>query len=208
MIKIIFFDFDGTIANTKNIYYNAIINNLKEKGFSEKEVLRIINLGLNLKSSLDRIGLSFFSKWVLNKKIIKDLRSNFKDIDKCKGLTKIKEIKNKILVSNSKKSLIIPILINLKIKNYFMEIYGSEDFSEKGKFLIEYIKHKKVLPQECCYVGDRAADVRVAKDIKCKSIIISNKCSWNSKKEIKSERPDFIIKDLSEVRKIISILNS
>ena len=38
MIKLLIFDFDGTIADTKKAYYSSIYRNLQKKGFNKKEI--------------------------------------------------------------------------------------------------------------------------------------------------------------------------
>lgn len=202
--KLLIFDFDGTIANTKSLYYNSIYNEVKRFGYKYKEIDKIIDLGLSLKNVLKKLGFSFLTSWFLHKKIMKNVAKQVSKVKKCKDVDCIKEMKTeKILVSNSLKEFIMPIIKHFKLKSHFKEIYGCEDFTDKAEFIKNYIKRNKLKKENCYYVGDRAADVKTAKKVSCKSIIIAGKCAWDSKTEILKEKPDFVIGSLRDLEKIL-----
>jgi len=208
MIKLIIFDFDGTIADTKKAYYSSILKNLKEKGFNKNQSEKLVDEGLSLKATLDKLGLGFISKLVLHRKIMQEVKSYLKQVHKCKSVSEIRKIKcRKIIVSNSLDEFMLPIIKHLKLNRYFKEIYGADDFSEKVQFISKYIKRHSINPKEVIYVGDRVADVRLAKDVGCIGAIISGKCAWNSKKEVEKANPDFLIGDFSYLKKIVGYLN-
>ncbi len=200
--KLFIFDFDGTIADTKSLYYKAIYNELKFCGYSYKEIDKAIDLGMNLKKTLRNLGFSFLVSWFLQKRIMKNVKKDIWKVKKCKDVDLIKNIPGyKILVSNSLKEFIIPIIKHLKL-NCFKEIYGAEDFSDKAEFIKEYIKKKGIKKENCYYIGDRVADIKIAKKVGCVSIIISNKCAWDNRAEILKAGPDFIVNSFKDLRKI------
>lgn len=202
--KFLIFDFDGTIANTKALYYSAIYNEVKIFGYSYKQVDKVIDLGLSLKNVLRKLGFSFFVAWFLHRKIMKNVTKHVNRVKKCKDVDCIREIKtNKILLSNSLKEFVMPIIKHFKLKSCFKKIYGAEDFSNKVDFIKSYLRKNKIKRKNCYYVGDRVADVKIAKEVKCKSIIIAGKCAWDSRAEILREQPDFIISDIKEIKKIV-----
>jgi phosphoglycolate phosphatase len=203
MKKILIFDFDGTIADTKSIYYKATYEAVKKFGYSYKEVDDVIDLGINLKSVLRRLGLSFITTLFLHRKIMKNIHKYIDEVKKCKDADSIKDIKEyKILITNSLKEFVIPILRHFNL-NCFKEIYGAEDFGDKSEFIKEYLKKNMIKRKDCYYIGDRASDVIIAKKAGCNSIIISGKCAWDSRAEILKEKPDFIIGDIKDLNKII-----
>ena len=65
------------------------------------------------------------------------------------------------------------------------------------------MRKKKIDKKEVFYIGDRVADILVARKVGVKSVIILGKCAWDSKKEILSSNPDFVIDDLAEIKEII-----
>ena len=140
---------------------------------------------------------------------MKKVRYHANEIKKCKDVSHLRDLPGrKIILTNSLKSFAKPILRHLKLKKYFAEIYGAEDFDDKGDFLKDYIKKKKLQKKDCYYIGDRVKDVKVAKGAGIKSIIIISTCSWDPKKEILKSKPDFIlnnIKDISEILKKINL---
>jgi len=201
--KLLIFDFDGTIADTKALYYKVIYENVKKFGYSYKEVDKIIDFGLSLKHVLKKLGFSFLTSWFLHKKIMKNIGKELNEVKKCKDVDAIKNIKaNKILVTNSLKEFVLPILNHFKLKKEFKEIYGAEDFTDKAEFIKDYLKKKKIKKENCYYIGDRATDIKTAKKAGCKSVIISGTCAWDSRKEILKENPDFILGDIADLNRI------
>ncbi len=205
MAKLLIFDFDGTIADTKAVYYNSMFNLLRSYGFSEASVLKVVDLGMSLNKTLHNLGAGFLSAWLLKKKIMAGVKKHVSEIKKCRDVGSIKNIdEEKIIVTNSLKEFAVPILRHLKIKRYFNEVYGADDFSDKGNFISDYLKKNNIPKKECYYIGDRVADVRLARKIGIISVIVSGKCSWNSRKEILKAKPDFLLDDIDELKEILS----
>jgi len=203
MIKLIIFDFDGTIADSKSIYYEIINKHLNPLGFSKKRIDEAIDLGMNLSETLKRFIPSFFRRWIIRREIMKEVVKEASKVKKCHNIQHIGECHIKrILVSNSLSEFVYPVLGHLKAKKYFNEIYCADDFDDKAKFINHYLKINGLRAWECFYIGDRVADVKLAKKIGLHSIIISGKCSWDSKKELMKAKPEFIIPDLRDVRRI------
>ena len=202
--KTLFFDFDGTIVDSKVAYYDAIGDSLKIFGFNNKDIDKAIDLGFSLKRTLYKLGFSWINTWILKKRIMKKVRKRVNEVKKCKDVEIIKKLNaKKILVTNSLKEFIMPVLRHLKLKKYFDEIYGADDFDDKGVFLKKYVNDKKLSKEDCFYIGDRIKDVEVARKAGCQSIVIANKCSWDTPKELKKAKPDFIIKDLKELKRVL-----
>lgn len=202
--KLLIFDFDGTIVDSKEVYYKEIFKVMKPLGYKYHEVDKAIDFGLSLKKTLRNFGLSWIMTIFFKRKIMKKVKEQANQIKKCEDVDSIKNLKHeKILVSNSLNSFIKPILKHLKLKKYFKKIYGAEDFDDKAEFIKQYIKKNKLKPENCYYIGDRAKDVEVARESGCKSIIIFGKCSWDSKKEIIKQHPDFLVHSLKDINKIL-----
>ncbi len=201
---LLIFDFDGTIVDTKALYYNAVYKNVKKFGYTYEEVDKVIDMGENLKNVLRRLGLKGLMILIMKKKIMKEVKKQLLTVKECKDVESIKELREeKILVTNSLKTAVIPLLKQFKLKKEFKEIYGFEDFSDKGKFLKNYIKNKKLNPTSVYYIGDRAADVKAARKANCTSVIITGNCSWDSATEIIEQKPDYIIHSIKDLLEIL-----
>ena len=204
MTKIVMFDFDGTIVDSRTAYYNSISNRLKHLGFSEKKIKETIDLGLNLWDTLKEFIPSVLFRWWIRREIMQGVLKEAGAIKKCHDSEHIKNIHiKKILVSNSLSEFVIPVLKHFKLYKTFNEVYCADNFDNKTKFISNYLKKNKIKPKDCFYVGDRVADAVLAKKVGCKSIIVYGKCSWNSKKELLKAKPDFIVPDLLLVKKIV-----
>jgi len=203
-MKLLIFDFDGTIVNTKALYYAAVYKNVKRFGYSYKDVNKVIDLGANMRQTLRKLGLNPLVTIFLKRRVMKDVLQDLPKVKKCKDVDSIRELKQeKILVTNSLKSAVYPLLKHFKLKKEFNKVYGFEDFIDKGKFLKDYIEKRKLDKNEVYYIGDRAADVKTARIAGCVSVIITGECAWDSKKELLEQEPDFIIHSIKDLKKII-----
>ena len=177
---------------------------MKDYGFKFKDVDKAIDRGMSLKVTLRKLGFSWVLTMLLKKRILKKVKGYVDEVRKCKDIGVLGELEgNKILVTNSSKMFLKPLFKHLKIKKYFKEIYGSEDFDEKGKFLKDYIKKNKLDAEDCYYIGDRVKDVEVSKKAGCKGVIIESKCAWDTQEELKKAKPDFIVKGLKGLGKVL-----
>jgi len=209
MIKLIIFDFDGTIVDTKTIYYSVMNKHLNPLGINKREINKAISMGMNVANTLKKMIPSFFYSWWLKRKIMKDVIKEVSNVKKCKDIGIIRTIRTKkVLISNSYSDFVMPILKHLKIERYFDEVYCADDFKDKEDFIKKYLKVEGILPNRCIYVGDRVADIELSKKVGCYSIIIAGKCAWDAISEIKKNKPDFIIHDFNEIKRILRMFNS
>lgn len=198
-IKLIIFDFDGTLADTKNLWKNTNLSVFKQEKIKnyKKLVKQIIHEGRKIKPFLIEIGIDKKKAEKIAKRIHKIVfKKKIKFVPEIKEIEKIK-IK-KVVVSNSFTKILKSSLKGIR----FDGIYGGELFNKKEEFFKKLFKKYRIKNYECAYIGDRYGDVLTARKAKCVSVIISNKYSWNSRKEILKAKPDFVIKNLREVRKL------
>jgi phosphoglycolate phosphatase len=206
MIKLIVFDFDGTLVDTKKIIYGIIWNLIEKSSYQISKKLIQKELGnSSLEISLESLKV--------NPKDAKNLeeKSNYLSI---KNASKMKMVRNlrslnklkqrKIILSNNITPFIESVLKNLKV-DFFDEVYGADKFKDKPSKLNQLIKKFKLKPSEVIYIGDKTVDVDVARKSKCIAVSIVHKASWSPKKEILAKNPDYIITDLTQLKKIISL---
>jgi phosphoglycolate phosphatase len=199
-MKLLIFDFDGTLADTKKIWIESIMRVLKEEKFSCPKCITdiIVPFGRKIQDVLELLDVP---KEKIDEIRCKIHRLVMKRKVKTADLKPLKEIKaRKIILSNSPK-FIVNHLLKDKVK-IFDKVYGSEDFSDKAKFIMELLKKYKLNKKEVWYIGDISQDVRVARKAGCRSVIISHKFSWNSLKEIMKEEPDILIRSFKDLKKL------
>ena len=215
MIKAIFFDFDGTISDAYDIAYDSLVRVLGDYGYEFGEARLKKLMGSKMEIIFERLSLSRADgkRLMANcKKIRKGfyryfteaaLNGGIKPCVSLKPLWDLKEDYPLIVVSNSETSFLRASVKKLKLKGLFKGIYGAEKFKTKDLMLEKLFRKMGIKPSEAIYVGDRFSDVEFARDAGCVAVAIHNKCAWSSLKDIKKEKPDFIIKDFGELKKVV-----
>ena len=215
-MKILVFDFDGVIIDSKKMYIKVIKKALEENG--QNIPLKEIDAKLipSIKGTIDIL----VSKDIENRKeIVENAEKRVIDLTASEGLENLKlgenvvetleelKINNKLfLLSNSHSGFIKKVLEKHNLNRYFNEIITLDsDFSSKVEALKYISKTEKVDISEMIYIGDTEYDIEIAKKIGCKIIIIYNNISWNYPhiNKIKNLKPDFLLDKLSDLIHII-----
>lgn len=212
MIKALLFDFDGTISDARKLTFEAMHSVLKERGykFSDEKFKKVMGSktaeilrSLNIKENPKKINKIFY------RRVIKGAKQG--KLSLCVSVEPLKELKKEkikiIVISNSHSSFIKASVKALKLKKLFKKIYGAEQFQTKDEMLEKIFKKMKIRPVEAIYIGDRFSDVDYAREAGCYAVAIHNECSWSTKAAILKEKPDFIIKDFKDLKRIVEKLN-
>lgn len=185
MKKIIVFDFDGTIADSKKLYVDIIHDSLFKASYIYPRSHIVKALGPKLEDSL--LNLRKFPPNVL-KKLSKEINDFV--IRKARGLKVCKNVKSElkklkkskkykiILLTNSVRKFSIAFLKKNNMLKDFDLILGSEDFKDKEKALKHIAKIFKARPEDIVYIGDRIKDYKIARHVGSQ-IIIPYACSWD-----------------------------
>jgi phosphoglycolate phosphatase len=200
--KLLVFDFDGTLADTKIAWFNSLFKVLKKMNIycPQCEARVILHLALKIRDFLNHLGLPKKKSEMIASDVYYEffkqksrLVNNIDVIDKLPG--------KKIILSNTRTFAIDKILG--KHKKIFNAIYGGDKFKEKHDFIKKLMKKNKLKKSQMYYIADRAGDVETAKKAGCTSLIIASKHAWSSFDEIMQEKPDYVVKKLKELKEII-----
>jgi len=208
MIKLIVFDFDGTLVDTKKIIYSIIKNLIEKSTYQISHQLIKKELGdKSLKDSLSSLKVKSVDADKIEKESNYLTIKNASGMKMVKNLRKLKKFKQKkIILSNNVTPFITAVLENLKA-NFFDEVYGADKFKDKPAKLKQLMKKYNLKPTQVLYIGDKTIDVDVARKAGCISVSIIHKASWSPRKEVIAKKPDYVITDLMQLKKIISNLN-
>jgi len=209
MIKLLVFDFDGTLVDTKNVIYDLVEQSIQKFNYNVERVVLQQELGNKpLQEFLPLLGIK--KKDVA--RIIDDSNiEQIKNVSQIRGTKSLnclgKIHKKKIIISNNISEFIKDILHSLNI-TFFEEIYGIDDLKkDKAQKIKQIMKSDKLKPSEIIYLGDKEIDIHVARKVGCYSVILSNEFSWGDKKAILKSKPDFIITSLTQVKDIVKKLD-
>jgi len=211
MIKVIFFDFDGTILDTRDLAVRAFVRTLDELGlkYSEKDFgllgmkMRLILKKLGLEKNRIECGRELFYKNYIDGLT----KSGARPCVSLESLYKLKKNFSLIVVSNSDMRFLDLAIDEMKIGDLFDGVYGAEDGKSKVDILADVLAKRGFMIEEAVYVGDRFSDVRFSKKAGMKVIAVSNSCSWSTREELEKEKPDFVVKDFLELGKVLKKLN-
>lgn len=208
MIRLIAFDFDGTLVDTKKLLLDIIEENIGKMGMRLTREF-IEHFGDNpLRRSLDTMILDKKFLPLLVERIHIIFIGHAEKVKGAKDLQKLREVPaRKVVISNSIEEFIKPVLSNLNASDIFSEIHGANAIIDKTSELKSVMRKDGLKPDEVIYVGDRPVDVKIAKNLGVHSVVVSNKASWSPRRDVAKEKPEFIIKSLAELKKVVLELN-
>jgi phosphoglycolate phosphatase len=202
-IKVIIFDFDGTIADS----YQAVVsitNGLSaEFGYKplDEETLQLLK-NLSSKDIVKLSEISFFKLPFLVKRIQTEMGKQIENLEPILGMSEVlQELKKQnyilgIITSNAKENA-IAFLEKQNLIHLFDFIYSRTSLFGKHRVINKAIKRYKFSKKEVIYVGDETRDIRSAK--KSNIGIIAVTWGFHSDKILSEFHPDFIAEKPSEI---------
>ena len=206
---VIFFDWDNTLVNNWDAIHIAYNKTLTHMGL--KKQTKSKTLGESKYSLRVAFPKTFKKDWIKAKKIFykEFCMIHLKLLKPLKySESLLKNIKEKKIImgviSNKDGKLLRKECKSLNWDKYFKIVVGANDAKKdkpsKYPFLFALKKISIKPNKNIWYVGDNDIDIKFAKSIKCFSIFLENKILSKNKLKFK---PDLIIKNLSDLKKII-----
>jgi phosphoglycolate phosphatase-like HAD superfamily hydrolase len=209
-VKVIIFDFDGTLADTLDalvIITNRLAVEFGYKQTAPEELAQLRNL--SSREIVKQSGISIFKLPFLLKQVKLALGN---DIQKLNPILGIKEalthLKNEgnslgILTSNSEENVSV-FLRNQGMEDLFSFIYSGTSLFGKHKVIRKLMKDNNLKTEEVIYVGDETRDIEASKRINIKVIAVS--WGFNSREALAKHNPDFLIHKPYELIEVIASL--
>lgn len=209
MYKNLIFDFDGTIADSKECSIVATQKSFKERGLEEPTVNLIeYYMGIPIEKSFSLMSSVDLDDHQLEA-LIKTFRQNYKEVESSylklykhmtEQLQSLSKDKQLFVVSSKKTDVLIRNLEILDIDHLFTEVIGSDKVNhyKPSPDGIKYILNKYQLEnEETIYIGDAIFDMQMANSAKVASCAVT----WgtHSIEELKSENPTYIIHEVTEL---------
>ena len=209
-IKVLIFDFDGTIADTLPYTFSKIIKlskKYKVKG-SEEEIIEKIRLK-NPSQLMKEFKISWFKIPIILWEIHQAQKDLYSNIDKIKIFPEIKLVLKKLkkrdvrlfIYSSNIKKNIEKFLKKEKIDNYFENVYVGKSLLGKDKDLLNILKKEKIKKDEVIYIADEIRDVLACQKAKIKMIGVL----WGlaGERGLKETEVDYLVKKPAEILKLI-----
>jgi len=183
--KILVFDFDGTIADSKKLYVEVIHDSLLAASFIFPRSRIVKAMGPKLRQTL--LNLKRFDQKTLkglSEEINEWVTREAERLNVCPHVkSSLRRLKRSgryrtILLTNSVRAFPIAFLKKNGMLRDFDVVLGSEDFDDKEKALRGIAKRFGVKPKEITYIGDKTTDYRIARHVGTK-ILLPYACSWD-----------------------------
>lgn len=215
MIKLVVFDWNGTLLNDARICLIADNHVIKAFGgeaitistYRKTIIIPAINfysqhIPNSEKLDLNKLSTTFHNHYETVALKAK-LRTNAKKLLQILDKNNI----NSIILSNHTISGINDQLKRLKIEKYFSAVLANPSINtsmkkrNKKEKLEVYLREKKYKTEEIIIVGDSPEEVEIGKQLGIKSIAIVK--GFYDKSRLVKSKPDYLIEDLKAILKII-----
>ena len=205
-IKLLIFDFDGTLADTLPHIINCIIKCIDKfylRKLSADDIEKYS--GAVLGNALKALGATDEQLPEIKKYYADIFFDDITDIYLYdNALETLKELKQRgytlAIASNRGRNTMIPLLESLGILSFFDKIVGESDVKNKkpSADMVEIIlKEFECSKDETLVLGDTKFDIQMCKNAGCKSCYVCHNGKAND--EVMKLEPDFIIKDFKEI---------
>jgi phosphoglycolate phosphatase-like HAD superfamily hydrolase len=196
-VRIILFDFDGTIADTLDSIVKITNRLAGEFGYKkttseEVEYMRNMNSMQIIKTS----GIPIFKVPFLLQMVKLELNHEVQNLKPIPGIVEALEVLNSkehqlgIVTSNSLEN-VKGFLERNEMTKLFKFIHAGSTLFGKNKAIKSFLKKEGVSSEQVIYVGDETRDIEAAKKVRIKVIAVS--WGFNSKAVLAKHNPDLAI---------------
>ncbi|MCT7984833.1 HAD-IA family hydrolase [Laspinema sp. A4] len=209
-VRIILFDFDGTIADTLDSIVKITNRLAGEFGYKKTtqedvEYMRNMNSMQIIKTS----GIPIFKVPFLLQMVKLELNHEIQNLKPIPGILEAlqhlsnKEYKLGIVTSNSLEN-VKGFLERNEMSKLFSFIHAGSTLFGKNKAIKNFLKKEGVSPEKVIYVGDETRDIEAARKAKIKVIAVS--WGFNSKAVLSKHNPDLAINKPQDLMEAIARL--
>ncbi len=207
-IKLVIFDFDGTIADTMELglgIANLLASKYGYRKVAKEELIEYRNL--STREALKTAGISFMKLPDIARDFRRELNKRIELLKPIEGISQVitqLHLKNcmiGILTSNSTKN-VISFLHRNSMLDMFHFIHPQKSLFSKSKTLKSIVKSYQFENYEVLYIADETRDIDAAKKSK---IPVASVC-WglNTKQALQQHDPDYLIESPSRLLDFIS----
>ncbi len=207
-MKVIIFDFDGTIADSLEVVLTISNRLAGEFGYPptcSQDIKRLKNL--SSREILQQSKVPFFRLPFLLRRLRCELNREICTLQPVPGmkeaLLNLKQQGHRlgIVTSNSREN-VMAFLAAQGMEELFDFIGSGFTIFGKGKVIQRIIQQYHLEPATVFYVGDETRDIEAAKKIQIRAIAVS--WGFNSREVLAEQDPDFLIHHPQELIEIVT----
>lgn len=209
--RIIAFDFDGTIADTRDAFIKVTNDLAEEFGYSPITQERLAQLGnFNLVKIIRQSEISLWKVPFLIRRLKKDIANEMPNVKPIAGIEKalveLKEQGHKlgIITSNSEEN-VTAFLKQHHLQDVFDYLYAEASLHGKHRVIKQLIQRNRYLPKAVVFVGDEVRDVEAARKTP-KVVAIAVTWGFHSEADLEKAQPNFMVHSPTELVSAIARL--
>lgn len=206
MIKYVIFDFDGTLADSKQLFvsaWNSLADKYKFEKIKDEDLdlfkkMTIKERSKKLNFPMYKIPVivpelyKLFSKSLMEISLFPGIKEMLKDLE-CNGY------QIAIISSNSEEN--IKEFLLQKELDSISEVLCSSRIFGKDKMIRKFLKSNNLEPREAIYVGDEQRDILACKKTSVKVIWVS--WGYDDFEVVQSAVPDYIVSSPKEILEMV-----
>lgn len=202
--RIIAFDFDGTIADTRDAFVKVTNELAAEFGYSPITQERLAQLGnFNLVKIIRQSEISLWKVPFLIRRLKKEIGNEIPNVKPIAGIEKaLVELKEQgyklgIITSNSEEN-VTAFLRQHSLQNIFDFIFAGASLNGKHRIIRQLIKREGYLPKAVVFVGDEVRDVKAARKTQ-EVVAIAVTWGFHSEADLEKGQPNFMVHSPAEL---------
>ncbi len=210
-IKLIIFDFDGTIADTYQTIINITNGLSSEFGYEplDDETLQLLK-NLSSKDIVKQSQISLYKLPFLARRIRAELGKQIETLEPIFGMPKVlQSLKDDGyqlgIVSSNATSNIMAFLEKQNLAHLFNFINSDKTIFGKHRILNKIITKYQLTSSSVVYVGDETRDIRSARKSNVQMIAVV--WGFNSEQILDQYQPDFLAQNPMQILEAIKNLN-
>lgn len=195
-VKIIIFDFDGTIADSFSVLYEIIKQLAGDEGIFEFSAGQIAKArDLPMREVIFQLKISKWRLPFLARKIQKLFAKRISEVLPIDGIIPVLNVLKKRgyvlgVLSSTHKEILEQFMKNNQV-DVFTFLHSERNVFGKAKILKKILKDYKFKSAEAVYVGDESRDIDAAREVGMRCVSVS--WGFNSKKMLKKYKPNYLI---------------
>jgi len=196
-MRLIVFDFDGTLADSLGIFIeatNRLAKDFRYEPLSSTQIELIRQLGIQ--EVAQELGIPKWRALCYLQRFRRELTHCIDDLALVEGIeTALHNLKTEgyrlgIVTANTRGNVEY-VLQKYKIDHLFEFIHAGQILSGKSRTLKKLVKRNANNPKELVYVGDEINDVKAAKQAELTSIAVN--WGFNHKTVLAGQKPDYLL---------------
>jgi phosphoglycolate phosphatase len=206
MTRVLLFDFDGTIADTRTIAHGILNDMADEFGFSPLPVEDLETArDMGTREFIRQLGISNWRVPMIARRGLQLLHERMDLVNPIAGvpevLSSIHERGEKmgILTSNSEAN--VASFLKRHDLPYFYFIRTSSKLFGKAGEMNRLIRSEKLVPSEVLYVGDETRDIEAARESGLRMAAVT--WGYNSESALAALNPDYLLASPKDLLSLI-----